>query len=194
MFILNPENDHVEYSDEDLVRLLALGDSGSLEEISARHAGVLYSLAMHMLKDPGWAEEVVQDVLLRLWRKPEMFDSTRGNLRKWLLRLTHNAAVDELRSRRGTSRALDVGAYELDTLPLDGQDPFEGAWESSRAERVRQALTELPAKQREVVELAYYQGLTQSEIAGRTGQPLSTVKTRTRLAFNKLRDALEDEL
>ncbi len=171
-----------------------LGETGALEEISARHAGASYGLALHMLRDPGWAEEVVQDVLLRLWRKPDMFDPARGDLHRWLLRITHNAAIDALRSRRGTSRALEIGAYELDTLPWDGQDPFEGAWEHSRAERVRRALAELPSEQREVVELAYYRGMSQSEIAALTGQPLSTVKTRTRLAFKKLRSALEDEL
>jgi RNA polymerase sigma-70 factor, ECF subfamily len=183
--------DHTE-SDEDLVRQLVHGEAAALEEIAARHARAAYGLALHMLGDPGWAEEVVQDVLLRLWRQPERYDRARGSLQTWLLRITHNAAVDALRGRHGTARAMDGGAAALDALSADGPDPFACAWDGARAAVVRRALTALPAEQREVVELAYYGGLSQAEIATRTGRPLGTIKTRMRLAFYKLRDVLQD--
>jgi RNA polymerase sigma factor (sigma-70 family) len=93
--------DHAD-SDEALVRQLVHGDAAALEAIAARHARAAYGLALNMLGDPGRAEEVVQDVLLRLWRQPERYDPARGSLQTWLLRITHNAAVDALRSRRGT--------------------------------------------------------------------------------------------
>jgi RNA polymerase sigma-70 factor (ECF subfamily) len=183
--------DHAE-SDEALVRQLVDGDAAALEELAARHARAAYGLALHMLGDPGWAEELVQEVLLRLWRQPARYDPARGSVQTWLLRITHNAAVDALRSRRGTARAMDGGADALDTLPAAGPDPFACAWDGARAEVVRRALAALPAEQREVIELAYYGGLSQAEIARRTGRPLGTIKTRLRLAFDKLREVLHD--
>ena len=179
-------------SDAALVRRLVHGDAAALEEIAARHARAAYGLALHMLGDAGWAEELVQDVLLRLWRQPQRYDPARGSVQTWLLRITHNAAVDALRSRRGTARARDGDAAALDALPAAGLDPFACAWDGARAAAVRRALAALPAEQREVVELAYYGGLSQAEIATRTGRPLSTIKTRLRLAFDKLRDVLQD--
>ncbi len=178
--------------DEELAHRLVRGDAAALEAIAARHGRAAYGLALHMLGDPGWAEEVVQDVLLRLWRRPQRYDPARGGLHPWLLRVTHNAAVDALRSRRGTARTFDGDASALEELSNDGPDPFTSAWDATRAETVRRALIALPAEQREVVELAYYGGLSQAEIAARTGRPLSTIKTRTRLAFRKLREVLHN--
>src|ERR671935_3235299 len=103
--------------DAALVRRLVHGDAAALEEIAARHARAAYGLALHMLGDAGWAEEVVQDVLLHLWRRPERYDPARGSVQTWLLRITHTAAVDALRGQRGTARAMDDGAAALDTLP-----------------------------------------------------------------------------
>ncbi len=187
---MEPPAEYEGHTDEELVRGLVLGDARSLEQISVRHARPAYSLALRMLGDPGWAEEVVQDVLLRLWRKPELFDPARGDLRKWLLTMTHHAAVDGLRGRRGTARSFDAGPDALDLLPVQDDDPADSAWRSLQAESVRRALASLPREQREVLELAYYLGLSQAEISRRTGQPLGTVKTRTRLALSKLRDSL----
>ncbi|MDQ3856394.1 MAG: sigma-70 family RNA polymerase sigma factor [Chloroflexota bacterium] len=178
-------------SDEELVLLLAKRDTAALEAVSRRYSRLAYSLALRILGDPGWAEEVVQDVLLRLWRRPEMFDPARGDLRRWLLRVTHNAAIAGLRGRRGTARARDSGPEELAVLPHRGDDPAEAAWKSLQAEAVRAALAELPSAQRQAVELAYYEGLTQIEIAERTGEPLGTIKTRIRLGLGKLRAMLE---
>ncbi len=183
--------EYAEQSDEQLVHLLADGDSRALGVLSERHARPGYSLALRILRDPGWAEEVSQDVFLRLWTKPELYDPTRGELRRWLLSVAHHAAIDGLRGRRGTARAHDGGSAPLDGLAEPGIDPAESAWRHLRAETVRAALTLLPAAQREAVELVYYRGLSQSEVAEHTGQPLGTVKTRIRLGLNKLKQALE---
>lgn len=188
---MSSSGQYAQYSDEDLVSLLAARDATALAVLSERHAGLAYSLALRILRDPGWAEETVQDVLMRLWNRPEMFDATRGDLRKWLLRVTHNAAVSGLRGRRGTARALNTGPEPLELMAMNGEDPSETAVKSLSAETVRSVLAELPPTQRQALELAYYEGLTQSEIAARTREPLGTVKTRIRLGLQKLKLALE---
>lgn len=177
-------------SDDELVQLLADGDTRALETLSERYSRPAYLLALRILGHPGWAEEVVQDVLMRLWGRPWMYDPARGDLNRWLLRVTRNASVAELRSRRGTARERNSGPAALDILTDGEDDPADSAWKSVRADLIRAALSELPLAQRQVVELAYYEGLSQSEIAVRTGQPLGTVKTRIRLALDKLRSAL----
>jgi RNA polymerase sigma-70 factor (ECF subfamily) len=183
--------EYAELTDEQLVQMLAAGDAQALGMLSERHARPVYSLALRILRDPGWAEEVAQDVLLRLWTKPELYDSARGDLRRWLLSVAHHAAIDGLRGRRGTARARDGGPEPLDGLAHEGEDPSEAAWRSLRAESVRGALAQLPPPQREAVELVYYHGLSQTEIAAHTGQPLGTVKTRIRLGLQKLKAALD---
>ena len=120
-----------------------------------------------------------------------MYNPARGDLLRWLLTVTHHAAVDGLRSRRGTARNLDGGSEALNTIAYNGEEPSESAWRHIQAESVRAALAELPPPQREALELAYYGGLSQSEIAARTGQPLGTVKTRIRLGMVRLREALD---
>lgn len=179
-------------SDERLVRLMTDGDSNALGKLWDLHALPAYSLALRMLRDPGWAEEVVQDVFVGLWREPHMYDPSRGGLRSWLLTVTHHAAVDGLRGRRGTARIRDVGPAALDRMVHTGEDPAERAWRNVRAEHVRKALSELPPAQREAMELVYFGGLTQAETAEQTGQPLGTVKSRLRLGLKKMRDSLAE--
>lgn len=177
-------------SDERLVIALARGDRGALGALWDRHARQVYSLAVRMLRDPGWAEEVVQDVFLRLWREPEKYDPARGELRRWLLTVAHHAAVDGLRGRRGTARTRDAGPEPLEAMTQGGEDPDESVWRNMRAEWVRAAVSELPDTQREVIELVYFEGWSQSEVAENTGQPLGTVKSRLRLGMRKMRDSL----
>lgn len=165
-------------------------DTLALAEISDRHARPLYSLALRMLDDRGWAEEVVQDVLFRLWSRPELYDPSRGDLRVWLLAVTHHAAVDALRSRRGTRRLREQGTELIETYPGERDDPVELVWQGLQAESVRAALDELPADQRHIIELAYYKGMTQSEMAALLGQPLGTIKSRVRTAMSRLRETL----
>jgi RNA polymerase sigma-70 factor (ECF subfamily) len=169
---------------------LSRGDVGALEALSERHARPAYSLALRVVGDHGWAEELLQDVLLRLWRKPQMYDPSRGDVRRWLLSVTHHAAIDALRGRRGTARNRDAGPTPLAFLAWEGEDPAESAYKAWRAESVRQALAELPGAQREALELAYFSGLSQTEIAAHTGEALGTIKTRIRLGMTKLRQSL----
>ncbi|PLS84221.1 MAG: hypothetical protein CYG60_19105 [Actinobacteria bacterium] len=111
---------HVQDSDEKPVDTLAGGDMNALGVLWDRHARPAYSLAARVLRDPGWAEEVVQDVFVRLWSNPRLYDPQRGELRRWLLTVTHHAAVDGLRSRRGTARARDLGPEAWIPLPTMG--------------------------------------------------------------------------
>lgn len=178
-------------SDEQLVTTLVSGDADALGVLWDRHARPAYSLALRMLRDSGWAEEVVQDVFIRLWSNPRMYDPSRGDLRRWLLTVTHHAAVDELRGRRGTARSRNAGPDGLE-LVSGRDDPAESTWRNVRAEHVRSALSRLPSTQREVMELVYFRGLTQSETAKHTGLALGTVKSRLRLGLQKLRSSLAE--
>lgn len=177
-------------SDEQLVNMLVAGDSQALGALWDHHARPAYSLALRMLRDPGWAEEVVQDVFLRLWRNSRAYDPSRGDLRRWLLTVTHHAAVDGLRGRRGTARARDAGSGPLESMDREEENPADAVWRNLRAEHVRAAIAELPPTQREVIELVYFEGWSQSEIARNTGQPLGTVKSRLRMGMKKLRVSL----
>ncbi|MCS6802789.1 MAG: sigma-70 family RNA polymerase sigma factor [Chloroflexota bacterium] len=182
--------------DEVLVARLAAKDAAALEALYDRHARPVFSLALRMLGDVTAAEEIVQEVFLKLWRSPERFVASRGTFRSWILGVTHHRAVDELRSRRAESlRRVAGGEAEAETLrvPDTAPDPAEAAWRGVQHQIVRRALETLPTEQREVIELAYFKGLTHSEIAATLGEPLGTVKTRLRLAIQKLRAALAAE-
>ena len=190
--MLEQGSEHAQAGDAKLVRPLADGNAEALRALWDRHARYLYSLSYRILRDSGWAEEVVQDVFMRLWKNPQKYDPSRGELRTWLLTITHHAAVDGLRGRRGTATAREAGPEMLDFLAHRDDDPSDSAWNSIRAESVRDAVSELPPEQREVMELIYFSGLTQREISERTHQPLGTVKTRLRLGMQKLRGSLAE--
>jgi len=190
--MLERDVERARYSDEQLVHTLADGDADALGVLWDRHVRPVYSLALRMLRDRGWAEEVAQDVFVRLWSNPRKYDAARGDLRRWLLTVTHHAAVDGLRSRRGTAVVRDAGPEGLEFVSHGGEDPADSAWKSLRAESVRAAILDLPSAQREVMELVYFDGLTQAEAAERTGQPLGTVKSRLRMGLRKLRDSLSE--
>ncbi|GIW05736.1 MAG: RNA polymerase [Dehalococcoidia bacterium] len=181
--------------DEALVARLAEKDADALEALYDRHSRPVFSLALKMLGEVTAAEEVVQEVFLKLWRSPERFVAGRGKFRSWLLGVTHHRAVDELRSRRSDTSRRVAGDAEAETLriPDGGPDPAEVAWLGVQHDIVQRALDTLPPEQREVIDLAYFKGLTHSEIAAALGEPLGTVKTRLRLAIQKLRSALETE-
>lgn len=190
--MLERGSEHTQVRDEQLVRTMAEGDENALGALWDRHARPVYSLAHRILRDPGWAEEVVQDVFVRLWSDPRKYDPSRGELRPWLLTVTHHAAVDGLRGRRGTATNRETGPESLEFMPFGGEDPSESASNSLRAESVRTALLELPSEQREVMEMVYFGGFTQRETAEKTGQPLGTVKSRLRLGMQKLRSLLTE--
>ena len=171
-------------SDEGLIRRIVEGEESALGILYDRYGGLVYSVAKHVLRDSGAAEEVLQDIFHQLWRNAANFNSSRGSLSSWLLVMARNRSID--RARRRTSQL-----EEEDTASLPGPslDIESEAAQKEMAARVRAALQALPEAQRVAMELAYFEGLTQSEIAQRTGDPLGTVKTRLRSALASLRTA-----
>jgi RNA polymerase sigma-70 factor (ECF subfamily) len=186
--------DALHQSDEALVMLVSGQDQRAFEVLYDRYADLVYSVALRVLADPTLAQDVAQEVFLRLWRAPGSYDAARGRFSNWLVSVARNRAVDEVRTR-GRRRLREVGPAAMEDPP-DGQaeDPSAMAQADLDARAVRRALTELPEEQRVTLELAYYGGLTQQEIAQLLSQPLGTVKTRTRLAMKKLRVALKGEV
>lgn len=169
----------------------AAGDGGALAALYDRHARAVYSIALRIVGDERDAEDVVQDVFTQVWRQANRYDRTRGTVVGWLLTIARTRALDRLRARlarpdTGATSPEDSGS-EPATPALDPVDAITAA---SNAKRVKQALGELPLLQRLAIELAYFEGLTQSQIADRLEEPLGTVKTRIRQGLLKLRDLL----
>ncbi len=179
-------------TDNQLVVRLADGDAKALEQLYDRYVRQCFGLALRMLSDVALAEEVVQEVFLKLWHQPEKYSAQKGKFASWLLSLVHNRCIDELRRRSRTEVALDDPATGslLDTKPDPDMDPGDKVWLAEQQRAVREALAGIAPEQRRVLELAYYGGLSQSEIAAKLKQPLGTVKTRMRSGLQSLRKLL----
>ena len=178
--------------DRELMRRLRAGDPHALALLADRHAPPAFALAHRLLGDAGWAEEVVQDALLRLWQRPEMYDPSRGALRPWLLAVVHHRAVDELRGRRGSSRRAETPMPDLFDAIDSSAPPEEAALAADEARAVRRALAGLSQPQRQALLLAYFGGLSQRDVAAHLGEPLGTIKTRMRAGLQRLRALLAD--
>jgi RNA polymerase sigma factor (sigma-70 family) len=174
--------------DAALLKCVLDGDEEALETLYRRYGGACFGLARRILDDNQLAEDVVQQVFTALW-KGSGFDVRRGALSTWLMSVTHHKAIDVLR-REAPRRKRLASEQALLEVAVTGPGPDEEAWMRLRADRTREALKTLPAEQREMLLLAYYGGYTQSEIAGLTGLPLGTVKSRTLTAMRKLRVVL----
>jgi RNA polymerase sigma-70 factor (ECF subfamily) len=173
-------------SDRELVGLVAGGDQEAVALLYQRYATPAFSLALRVVGDRESAEEIVQEAFLRIWNHAGSFDPQRGRFASWLLSIIHNLAVNELRRRRSRPQAAP-GADELLLHLHDAEPgPEEVAWSADRRRAVRAALTQLPQAQRQAIELAFFRGLTQMEVAEVLGDPLGTVKTRIRLGLQKL--------
>jgi len=146
-----------------------------------------------VLNDPADAEEVVQEAFLHLWRQAGRYDPSRASVPTWLALVTRSRAIDRLRTRGVVDRTHEAAGKEAGPGHASG-DGAARVLQAERARRVRAELAAIPEEQRRVLELAFFEGLTQTEIAERTGIPLGTVKTRTLLAMKKLRTALRDEI
>lgn len=179
--------------DDQLVSRIAGGDAAALEALYDRYVRQCFGLALRMVNEPGLAEEVVQEVFLKLWSRPDSYSSHKGAFVSWLLSLVHHRCVDELRKRSRTEVALDNDQplSVINTKPDPQPDPSEQVWVMEQQRVVRQALIELPENQRQVLELAYFGGFSQSQIAEQLSQPLGTVKTRMRMGLQNLRQLLE---
>lgn len=175
-----------------LLRRIAAREQDALGELYDRYGGLLLGLATRVLGRPGEAEEVVQETFIQVWNKARSYDPTRSSVSTWLILLGRSRAIDRLRSRKAAERAGEALRAESPTH-ASSSGPADVLFRERR-ERVRDELARLPAEQREVLELAFYEGLTQSEIAERTGIALGTVKTRTLLAMKKLRAALRSDV
>ena len=175
-----------------LVARLAEGDSNALEVLYDRYSRVVYSFSLRMLADASSAEELTQEVFLRLWRQGGSYQQSRGAFLTWLLSVTHNMAIDEIRRRKRRPVAAETSEDDqtLTMLPDTRTDVEGAAWLTTLQAIVRDALQEIPQSQRQVIELAYFSGLTQREISERLNEPLGTIKTRMRLGLLKLRDRL----
>ena len=176
-------------SDEALVALAARSEQSALAELYDRFGRPAYGLALRILRDESLAEDAVQDAFLAVWRTAPRFLPERGKASTWILTLVHRRAVDLVRrEERRRTDALDPEAEPGDrSPPVD-----EEAWLRLQRERVQSALRQLPDQQREAIELAYYGGFTQSELAERLGQPLGTIKSRMFLGLGRLRELLGD--
>ncbi len=168
---------------------MAARDPAALGELFDRYGSLAYGIALHVLRDPGRAEDAVQDAFLKLWSAAANFDPGRGSLRTWLVTAVRNRAIDQLRGRPARERQ-EIALSEDFGAPNAG--PEELASASLERDAVRAALAELPAEQRQAVLLAYFGGYTQVEIAELTSVPLSTVKGRMRLALGKLAAYLKE--
>jgi len=169
--------------DADLVRRLIARDQSALSELYQRFGTLVYSIALRVVQNSTLAEEVTQDTFLKVWHQPTSWDASRGKFVSWLLTITRNTAIDRLRmeQRRPLRTAVD-----LDDLPLGKPGLIDDpAWQDGRV--LRSLLERLPPEQVQVIELAFFEGLSHSELAERLGLPLGTVKTRLRLGLHKLK-------
>ncbi len=179
--------DFAHLSDEALVALVARSDDEALAELYDRFGRVAYGLALRVVRDPALAEDVVQEAFLAVWRSAGRFVAERGKARTWVLTLVHRRAVDlvrreELRRTEPLAAAPEASAEVTD----------EQAWLGLQRVHVQEALKKLPDQQREAIELAYYGGFTQAELAERLGEPLGTIKSRMFAGLGRLRELLSD--
>ena len=180
---------HAHLSDEALVALVARGDADALAELYDRIGRIAYGLARRVLRDDRLAEDAVQDGFLAVWRTAAAFRPERAKASTWVLTLVHRRAVDLVRreERRRTEPLADEPAGAEPSEPME-----EAAWLRFERERVQAALKQLPDNQREALELAYFGGFSQSELAERLGVPLGTIKSRMFAGLARLRELLDD--
>jgi RNA polymerase sigma-70 factor, ECF subfamily len=177
-----------EIDDLALIAAIAAGDSTALEQFYDRYAAVVYRVALRMLKNRELAEDVVQEVFWRVWRRSASFANERGRVTQWLFGIAHNLCIDEMRRMR----ARPAPVYEDVEHPLIQQlideqiDVPAAAWTTEQRRLITDAMRELPAAQRQAIALAYFGGMSHQEIATKLNRPLGTIKTRVRLGLQKL--------
>ena len=201
---MSKDSDHVQYenglppistnelSDEALLTAIAGGAIWAMESLYQRYSRILYSLAYRMVADHQIAEDITQDALLAVWRRATSYSPKMGAARSWVLSILHHRAIDYLRKVR---RRSSVAEAPLEEIELDesvaAPDAWDSAWRSLQSGQVRAALMQIPTEQRLVIELAYFQGWTHTEIAEGISIPLGTVKARMRLGLLHLKRLLE---
>lgn len=179
--------------DRELVRRVAEGDEMAFRQLFREHGPQAKGLAVRIVRQPFLADEVLQEAFLALWRDPSAYREERGSFRTWLMSTVHHRAVDAVRREEAQRRRGQPSTPEPVVAEDTGTMVVESVHEDEERERVREALTELPEAQREVLELMYYRGRTQTQIAEDLGLPLGTVKSRTLLGMRRLRTMLTEE-
>jgi RNA polymerase sigma-70 factor, ECF subfamily len=171
---------------------IAAGDRTALSQLYDRYARTIYAIAWKSLNSVEDCEEVVLDVFAQVWRIADRFDPTKGSVEQWIFTLARSRIVDRLRKLQRLHKVNEaISAGKEIEFPTASVDPIEAVEIGERRQQVIAALARIPSAQRQVIELAYYQGLTHTEIAARTGLTLGTVKTRLRLGLSKLKVAFE---
>lgn len=169
-------------SDAALVSAIRTGDESAMATLYDRYSSIVYAVALRVLTDTGAAEDVLQEVFMQLWRNPSSFDANRGSLGAWLSVITRNRAIDLLRKRRSESDIEDVIVSVEPDLASEA--------ERARAlQKVRGVLGSMPPAQKSALEMAFFEGLSHTEIANKTGEPLGTIKTRIRSGLLTIRKA-----
>ena len=186
--------DYSKLDDNTLMRLMTSGRQEALSELYDRYNRLVYSLTLNILVDDALAEEVTQDVFLRVWNKADTFDASLGKVSSWLASVTRNRAIDVYRGRLKRPEG-NLAGFSIDNAPgLPAPHNVEGEVEIlHRNEIVRQAMTQLPEVQRQALAYAYFLGYSHSQIAEQLEEPLGTVKTRIRLAMQSLRKMLIED-
>ena len=183
-----------ELSDEILIARVASGDTGALEILYDQHAAAVLGVSFRIIGDRLVAEDVLQETFWRVWQSAVTYQAQRGSFTSWLFRIARNLAIDAYRRQSVRPQAIAEMTDSdpiLDQLPDLNMDVSEQAQANLKAQTVRNALATLPREQRQVIELAYFYGMTRQEIAERTGEALGTIHTRARLGLQKLREELE---
>lgn len=176
--------------DAGLMARVCVRDRAALAELYERHGTMVYSIALKFLRDPSRAEDLTHDVFLVIWEHPERYRPEIGPFAPWFYRVARNRSIDILRRARRETQPGDQNLFEM-LLPDTDPDPSEQAGVRVESRRARDALAELPDNQRAVIELAYFSGMTQREMAEYLGEPLGTIKTRVRTGLLRLREMLE---
>lgn len=180
--------------DAELVTRVAQGDEGALGQLYDRFGAVLYAVALRVVGQRADAEEIVMEAFAQAWREAGRFDTGRGSVAAWLTVMARSRALDRVRSQSRRERITDTAAREepasAPAMSAGFPPPEASLLDAERGRAVGAALAALSPPQRQAIELAYYEGLSQSEIAARLGEPLGTIKTRVRLGMQKLREAL----
>jgi RNA polymerase sigma-70 factor (ECF subfamily) len=168
--------------DAALIARLRAGDENAMSDLYDRYSGVVYGVALRVLRDATAAEDLLQEVFLQLWRRPQSFNADRGRLAPWLAVIARNRAIDVLRKRPAEE--------DISELPITSTVDLEDtALQRLAVDKVRGVVAALPAEQRKALEMAFFEGMTHTEIAAKTGEPLGTIKTRIRSALLAVRKA-----
>ena len=171
-------------SDSTLIARTHVRDQAAFSALYDRYSGIVYSVALRVVRDPATAEDLLHEIFMQLWRKPEQFEAARGSLGAWLAVITRNRAIDFIRRQKPQEDPEEVYLAS----PVDLQSEVE---RNTAMEKVQAVLKEMPESQRNAIKMAFFEGLTHSDIAAKTGEPLGTIKSRIRSALLAVRKAFE---